>query len=173
MYEFELAIAAIIISIVTAAFAYKTCPIESKQLRLTVLSQIYAALNNEEQTKTRGTIFRYYCARLKDAQGKLDVVFQPGGVYDDYARKVPGVFDAVSVLVTKELAEPELFFDLYAGMVVRVAKALDEHIQGEIKVNPEYCKWFRELNEKCKSTTLTRTTLCQKSIVRIHNLAMS
>lgn len=153
-----------IITIVIAAIAiavsviaiWITRPIEKKQHQLAILSNLFQGLSTNEQREARGRIFDMYWAcyperidKAKENKQDGKMVFKEGSEIKDTIRKVESSLNQAGVLVAKKVVEPELFLDLYAGIVVRTWKALEEDITAERKnnQNPALCEWFEKLNE--------------------------
>lgn len=154
IWSIGLAIASLAISIAVGVYAFfATRPIEQKQMRLATLSQIMSILSTREQRDARGMIYDLYCGTYpngrENAMDKQQMRLTQESDYKDAAEKIISAFDQVGVLVGKKLVEPDHFYELYAGMVVRVYEALREHIDVYNKLNSEYARWFIELNSKC------------------------
>jgi len=148
-----LSVIAIGLSIIFSIFTFKkTRPVERKQLQFALLLEVFRLLTSEEQQKARKAIFDMYWSvyprGIENAAEKGKMIFKHGTPIKDNIRKVTSAFEQAGVLVIKELLSPELFFDMYAGMVCRVWYVLEEDIENDRKKNDEICKWFKELYAK-------------------------
>ena len=143
-----ISIVAIVISLITW---YKSRPIETRQLQISTLSQILSILSSKEQQDARGIIFKVYCLNYpngrNESENKEKMTFDDGSQNYETVRKILSAFDQVAVLVVKNLVDAEVFLDLYAGMTIRTYEALREHIDKEVEINDQYCRWFRQLNK--------------------------
>jgi hypothetical protein len=142
-----LAITAIIVSL----FAYFH---QRKELKLSAVLQIFKFLSTDEAREQRGKIFDVYqhlypdgvdFAKKEGQAGKM--IFDENYPIKSVIRSVESPFDQAGVLVKKGMIDSELFFDMYAMMVLRVWKVLEEDIMNERGRNEEVCKWFMELKD--------------------------
>lgn len=128
---------------------------QRKELKLSSILEIFKFLSTQEQRELRGTIFDVYQylypegldkAKQEGKAGKM--VFDDNHPIKTYIKIVSSSFDQAGVLVKKKIIDPDLFFEVYAEMVVRVWKVLEEDIMKERERNQEVCKWFLELNKE-------------------------
>jgi hypothetical protein len=63
----------------------------------------------------------------------------------DDVRAVERAFDEAGVLVLNNKVDRNLFFDLYASVVVRAFQALEVHVNHERSKNGSYGVWFEKL----------------------------
>ena len=131
-----IAAAAIIISIFALSH-------QRKELKLSAILEIFKFLSTQEQRDLRGVIFDVYQhiypegvdkAKQDGNAGKM--IFDENYPIKSYIKRVESPFDQAGVLVKKGMIDSELFFDLYAEMVVRVWKVLKRTLRkrgGEMK----------------------------------------
>jgi hypothetical protein len=120
-----------------------------KSAELQILLSLFNLLSDTELSKSRALIFRLYCGVYgndpSDSPEKRKTLVSRYSAISDDVRKVESAFDKAGVLVMKGQVDQQLFFELYAIMVIRTFRALEPHITHEQKKSTAFAVWFTKL----------------------------
>jgi hypothetical protein len=120
-----------------------------KSGELQVLLGLFKSLGDDEQSKARGRIFVVYCSVYGSdpsrTEARQDQLLRFYANIRDDVRAVERAFDEAGVLVLNNKVDRNLFFDLYASVVVRAFQALEVHVNHERSKNGSYGVWFEKL----------------------------
>lgn len=100
--------------------AYVTIHIGTKQNKMTSMLQVFELLQDEKHRKARGEVFRIKSLCASKESFPAD--------FKDNAEMVRSDFSQMGALVRNGLVPKDLFMESYAGLTLRVWKALKDNL---------------------------------------------